>query len=77
MKFRQTVTALRLVRPARLTTPLGDVQADKGDWLVWDSCGQMRTYKHEHFVQVFEPDDDEAQDLSRHLAFELLSKQAG
>lgn len=77
MQYRQSVTALRLDRPVTLTTPLGDVQANKGDWIVWDRCGEMRAYGHAHFVQVFEPDDDEAQDLSRHLALELLSQQSG
>jgi len=77
MQYRQSVTALRLERPVILTTPLGDVQANKGDWIVWDRCGEMRAYSHEHFVQVFEPDDDEAQDLERHAALDLLCKQPG
>ena len=55
--------------------PSGDVKAHKGDWLVWDECGVMNAYRHEHFVRTFEPCDDEARETF--LALGLLGEKVG
>lgn len=76
MQFRQRpVTALRLSCDVTLSAPSGDVVARDGDWLVWDECGVMNAYRHEHFIRTFEPHDDEARE--EWSAFRLLGKQAG
>ena len=75
MQFRQRVRALRLEREVVLSVPSGDVKAHKGDWLVWDECGVMNAYRHEHFVRTFEPCDDEARETF--LALGLLGEKVG
>lgn len=70
MRFRQRPVHAFQVQHAdiKIGMPGHEIVVQRGHWVVMDPCGGTQVYQHEHFIKLFEPEDDEAKELWKELA---------
>lgn len=77
MRFQQRpVDAFQVQQESiKIGMPGHGIVARRGEWVVMDPCGGAQIYKHDHFIKLFEPVDDEAKELWEQLASCFLGQQ--